>query len=265
MPTASEATRDARIRVLIVDDEPLARDRTRQLLEEEPDVEIVGECASGEDAVAAIESAAPDLVFLDVQMPGMDGFGVLARIGASRLPAVVFVTAHDEHALRAFQVHALDYLLKPFDGARLRGSLQRVREQLRSAAPHVFQRRLLAMLADLKPRAGPATRIVIRSGGRLSFLKADEIDWIEGAGVYATLHVGRTSCLYRAALSELAERLDPRRFVRVHRSAIVNLESVVQLEPLSHGEFEVVLRNGARPRISRTFRAQLEARLGQSL
>ena len=263
MPTASEATRDVRIRVLIVDDEPLARDRTRQLLEEEPDVEIVGECASGEDAVAAIESAAPDLVFLDVQMPGMDGFGVLARISASRLPAVVFVTAHDEHALKAFQVHALDYLLKPFDGARLSGSLQRVREQLRSAAPHLFQRRLLAMLADLKPRPGPANRIVIRSGGRLSFLKADEIDWIEGEGNYLRIHAGKQSFLQRETMGEIEARLDPSRFVRIHKSTIVNTERIREIQPLFNGAHSVLLHDGTRLTWSRGYREQLRALTGE--
>ena len=164
--TVSEATSD-RIRVLIVDDESLARDRTRQLLEEEPDVEIVGECASGTEAVTAIESTGPDLVLLDVQMPGMDGFAVMAKISPGRLPAVIFVTAHDEHALEAFQVHALDYLLKPFDRERLRESLARARERIRSAPPDAFARRILAMLADLKPRARRLDRIVLRSGGRL--------------------------------------------------------------------------------------------------
>jgi two-component system LytT family response regulator len=246
-----------------VDDEALARDRTRQLLEEEPDVEIVGECASGQDAVATIESAAPDLVFLDVQMPGMDGFAVLAAVSANRLPAVVFVTAHDEHALKAFQVHALDYLLKPFDGERLRGSLQRVREQLRSAAPHAFQRRLLAMLEDLKPRAWAVNRIVIRAGGRLSFLKTDEIDWIEGEGNYLRIHAGKQSYLLRETMSEIEARLDPGRFVRIHKSTIVNTERIREIQPLFNGAHSVLLHDGTRLTWSRGYREQLRALTGE--
>jgi two-component system LytT family response regulator len=262
--TASDATSDVRIRVLIVDDEPLARDRTRQLLEEEPGVEIVGECASGQDAVAAIESTEPDLVFLDVQMPGMDGFAVLEKVGASRLPAVVFVTAHDEHALKAFQVHALDYLLKPFDAERLRESLQRAREQLRSAAPRAFQRRLFAMLADLKPRARILDRIVIRSGGRLSFLKTDEVDWIEGEGNYLRIHAGKLSYLLRETLSEIGARLDPARFVRIHKSTIVNTDRIREIQPLFNGAQSVLLHDGTRLTWSRGYREQLRALTGEA-
>ena len=203
-------------------------------------------------------------MFLDVQMPELDGLGVVEAVGATRMPLTVFVTAYDQHAVRAFEANALDYLLKPFSDERHEATMARVRARLGERDLRGFGQRLIDLAA-----AGPAPRywdrLVVKAGGTTRFVRAAEIDWIEGAGVYATLHLGRTSFLYRAALSELADRLDPRRFVRVHRSAIVNLESVVQLEPLSHGEFEVVLRNGARPRISRTFRALLEARLGQSL
>jgi two-component system, LytTR family, response regulator len=262
-PTVSEATCDGRIRVLIVDDESLARDRARQLLEEEPDVEIVGECASGPEAVAAIESAGPDLVLLDVQMPGMDGFAVLAKVSPGRLPAVVFVTAHDEHALEAFQVHALDYLLKPFDGERLRESLQRARERIRSAAPHAFDRRLLALLADLKPRARTLDRIVLRTGGRLSFLKTDEVDWIEGEGNYLRVHAGKQSYLLRETLSDIEARLDPARFVRIHKSTIVNTERIREIQPLFNGAHSVLLHDGTRLTWSRGYRNQLRALTGE--
>ena len=258
-PTPIDTASDVPIRVLIVDDEPLARDRTRQLLEEEPDVEIVGECASGQDAVAVIESAGPDLVFLDVQMPGMDGFAVLANVSAGRLPAIVFVTAYDEHALEAFRVHALDYLLKPFDGKRLRQSLQRAREHLRSAAPNVFQRRLLSMLADLKPLARSPDRIVIRSDGRISFLRADAVDWINAEGNYLRIHAGKQSYLVRDTMNQIESRLDPARFVRIHKSTIVNTERIREIQPLSNGTHSVLLHDGTRLTWSRGYREQLRA------
>jgi two-component system LytT family response regulator len=261
--TVSEETSNGRIRVLIVDDESLARDRTRQLLEEEPGVEIVGECASGPEAVAAIESIGPDLVLLDVQMPGMDGFAVLAKVSPGRLPAVVFVTAHDEHALEAFQVHALDYLLKPFDAERLRESLQRARERIRSAPPHAFDRRILAMLADLKPRARKLDRIVLRAGGRLSFLKTDEVDWIEGEGNYLRVHAGKQSYLLRETLSDIEARLDPARFVRIHKSTIVNTERIREIQPLFNGAHSVLLHDGTRLTWSRGYRSQLRALTGE--
>jgi two-component system LytT family response regulator len=251
------------IRVLIVDDEALARDRTRQLLEAEPDVEIVGECSSGWDAVEVIERAGPDLVFLDVQMPGIDGFGVLERVGPSRLPAVVFVTAHDEHAIKAFRVHALDYLLKPFDGERLRESLQRAREQLRSEAPRAFQRRILSLLAEVKPRAPRADRVVIRSGGRVSFLKAEEVDWIEAEGNYLRIHAGQKSHLVRDTMNEIEARLDPSRFVRIHKSTIVNTERIREIQPLFNGAHSVLLRDGTRLTWSRGYRERLRALTGE--
>ena len=246
-----------------MDDEPLARDRMRQLLEAEPDVEIVGECASGREAVEVIEKAGPDLVFLDVQMPGMDGFSVLDRVSPGRLPSVVFVTAHDEHALKAFGVHALDYLLKPFDGERLRESLQRVRVELRSEAPRAFQRRLLSLLADVKPRARRGDRVVIRSGGRLSFLKADEVDWIEAEGNYLRIHAGQKSHLVRDTMSEIEARLDPSRFVRIHKSTIVNTERIREIQPLFNGAHSVLLHDGTRLTWSRGYREQLRALTGE--
>ncbi len=252
------------LRVLVVDDEEPARQRLVDLLRRDAGVGAVVEASDGLAAVDAIERERPDLVFLDVQMPELDGLGVVDAVGAARMPLTVFVTAYDQHAVRAFEANALDYLLKPFSDERHEATMARARARLGERDLRGFGQRLIDLAATGQaPRFWD--RLVVKAGGTTRFVRAAEIDWIEGAGVYATLHLGRTSFLYRAALSELAERLDPRRFVRIHRSAIVNLESVVQLEPLSHGEFEVVLKNGARPRISRTFRAQLEARLGQSL
>jgi two-component system, LytTR family, response regulator len=253
------------LRVLVVDDEEPARQRLVDLLRRDTGVGAIVEASDGLAAVDAIERDQPDLVFLDVQMPELDGLGVVEAVGATRMPLTVFVTAYDQHAVRAFEANALDYLLKPFSDERHEATMARVRARLGERDLRGFGQRLVDLAAATSPPARYWDRLVVKAGGTTRFVRAAEIDWIEGAGVYATLHLGRTSFLYRAALSELADRLDPRRFVRIHRSAIVNLESVVQLEPLSHGEFEVVLRNGARPRISRTFRAQLEARLGQSL
>lgn len=252
------------LRVLVVDDEEPARQRLVDLLRRDVGVGAITEASDGLAAVDAIEREPPDLVFLDVQMPELDGLGVVEAVGATRMPLTVFVTAYDQHAVRAFEANALDYLLKPFSDERHEATMARVRARLGERDLRGFGQRLIDFAATA-PAPRYWDRLVVKAGGTTRFVRAAEIDWIEGAGVYATLHLGRTSFLYRAALSELADRLDPRRFVRVHRSAIVNLESVVQLEPLSHGEFEVVLKNGARPRISRTFRAQLEARLGQSL
>jgi two-component system LytT family response regulator len=238
----------------------------RLLLDEESAITSVAEARNGAEAVELVRARQPDLLLLDVQMPQMDGFA-LARTLGQDMPAVVFVTAYDEYALQAFEIHALDYLLKPFSDERHEATMARVRVRLGERDLRGFSQRLLD-LATATAASSPVRywdRLVVKAGGTTRFVRAAEIDWIEGAGVYATLHVGRTPYLYRCGLTELVEKLDPRRFVRIHRSAIVNLESVVQLEPLSHGEFEVVLKNGARPRISRTFRAQLEARLGQSL
>jgi two-component system LytT family response regulator len=254
-----------RLRVLVVDDEEPARQRLIDLLRQDPGVGAIVEASDGLGAVDAIERERPDLVFLDVQMPELDGLGVVDAIGAARMPLTVFVTAYDQHAVRAFEANALDYLLKPFSDERHEATMARARARLGEREGRAYGQRLIDLTATTSTGPRYWDRLVVKAGGTTRFVRAAEIDWIEGAGVYATLHLGRTSFLYRAALSELAERLDPRRFIRIHRSAIVNLESVVQLEPLSHGEFEVVLKNGARSRISRTFRAQLEARLGQSL
>jgi two-component system LytT family response regulator len=256
------------LRVLVVDDEAPARQRLVDLLRNDPGVGQVLEAADGLAAVDAIERERPDLVYLDVQMPELDGLGVVDAVGAASMPLTVFVTAYDQHAVRAFEANALDYLLKPFSDERHDATMARVRSRLGERDLRGFSQRLLDLATATTTAASPVRywdRLVVKAGGTTRFVRAAEIDWIEGAGVYVTLHVGRASYLYRCGLADLAVKLDPRRFVRVHRSAIVNLESVVQLEPLSHGEFEVVLKNGARSRISRTFRAQLEARLGQSL
>jgi two-component system LytT family response regulator len=204
-------------------------------------------------------------VFLDVQMPELDGLGVIDAIGAAQMPLTVFVTAYDQHAIRAFEANALDYLLKPFSDERFEATMTRVKARLDERSIGEFGQRILKMVAAAPAAERRLDRLVVKSAGSTRFIRAIDIDWIEAAGVYVTLHVGGKELLYRAALNDLAERLDPRRFVRVHRSAVVNIESIVQLEPMSHGEFEAVLKNGSRTRVSRTYRAQLEKRLGQPL
>src|SRR5579859_4489690 len=260
-----------KITVLVVDDEAPARQRLVDLLRREPVVGTVHEADDGLVAVRAIEERQPDLVFLDVQMPELDGLAVLEAIGAEAMPLTVFVTAYDQHAVRAFEANALDYLLKPFSDERFEATMARVRGRLEERSLQEYGRRLARMMANGITSLGETKtplrldRLVVKSGGVTRFLRVTEVDWIEAAGVYVTLHTGGKEILYRSALADLAERLDPARFIRVHRSTIVNLESVLQLEPISHGEFDVLLKGGARTRISRSYRAQLEERLGQSL
>jgi two-component system LytT family response regulator len=243
------------IRALIVDDEPLARERLRTLLAAEPDIELVGECTNGKEALAAITRSRPDLVFLDVQMPERDGFQVLSDLGPTRMPSVIFVTAYDRFALQAFEVHALDYLLKPFDRVRFSRALHHARQQL---AREPATDRLVALLEDLEAaRRGPE-RLVIRDAGRVFFLPITEIEWIEAAGNYARLHCGRETHLLRETMKALEARLDPTRFARVHRSAIVNLDRIQELRPSFHGEYEVVLKSGARVTSSRNHSARLQ-------
>ena len=254
------------IHVLVADDELPARQRLIDLLRRDDQVASVSEAADGETAVEMIQREKPGLLFLDVQMPELDGLGVIDAIGAADMPLTVFVTAYDQHAVRAFEASALDYLLKPFSDERFEATMARVKARLDERSMKEFGQRVMKMVS-----AAPSgtekrlDRLVVKAGGTTRFIRVIDIDWIEAAGVYVTLHVGGKELLYRAALNDLAEKLDPRRFVRVHRSALINIESVVQLEPISHGEFEAVLKNGSRTRVSRTYRGQLEKRLGQPL
>lgn len=271
--------RTEEICVLVVDDEAPARQRLVDLLQKDPLVGTTLQASDGLAAVSAIEEHRPDLVFLDVQMPELDGLGVLEAvtraIGLEALPLTVFVTAYDQHAVRAFEANALDYLLKPFSDERYEATMARVRGRLDERSLREFGQRLMQLLPTAPSSTRLLDRLVVKSGGATRFIPVSEIDWIEAAGVYVNLHmnprfgqaagVAGREILYRSSLTDLAERLDPARFIRVHRSTIVNIESILQLEPISHGEFDVVLRSGARTRISRSYRAQLEERLGQSL
>jgi two-component system, LytTR family, response regulator len=257
--------RPERIRVLVVDDEAPARQRLVDLLRKDAQIHSIVEAENGLSAVDAIQRERPDLVFLDVQMPELDGLGVIDAVGAEQMPLTVFVTAYDQHAIRAFEANALDYLLKPFSDERYEATMARVRARVDGRSIREFGQRVLRMVSTAPASDRLLDRLVVKSGGTTRFIRVVDIDWIEAAGVYVNLHVRDKELLYRAALNDLAARLDPMRFVRVHRSAIVNIDSIVQLEPISHGEFEVVLKNGSRSRVSRTYRAQLEKRLGQTL
>lgn len=237
----------AKIRTLIVDDEPLARSNLAVLLRADPEIGIVGECGSGEQALGEIRVANPDLLFLDVQMPVCDGFDVLELLGRNLPPAIVFVTAYDQYALRAFEAGALDYLLKPFDNTRFELALSRAKQRIRLG----------------RDRAPKLERVVIKNAGQISFVKISEIDWIEAADYYACLHVGARSHLLRRSLSDLEEDLDPNVFCRVHRSSIVNLERVRGLKVTPDGEYEVLLDTGTSLRLSRRYRKQLQERLGK--
>ncbi len=249
-------------RTLIVDDELLARDRLRQLLQNEPEIEIIGDCSNGREAVALIREKRPDLLFLDVQMPELDGFGVLQEIGAGPMPVVVFVTAHDKFALRAFEVHAVDYLLKPFDRARFQAALCRAIEQVRqrsSAPDHVaLDQRLSDLLAELKAPQKSPERLAVKSGGRIVFVRVDDIDWIEAADNYVELHVGKQSHLLREKMSSIETRLAPEKFVRISRSTIVNVERIKELQSLFRGAYAVILQNGERLTLSRSHRDKLQ-------
>ena len=252
------------VRVLVVDDETVARRRIRRLLAAEPDVAIVGECGDGASALQAINREQPDIIFLDVQMPELDGFEVV-RAAPAGLPGVVFVTAYDRYALRAFDVHAVDYLLKPFDRERFKQALTRAQRQLERSTGGDLERRLTAIVQDLKPARTRADRFVVKSGGRIFFVRTAEIDWIEAAGNYVKLHVGNDSHLIRETMNAVEARLSSDMFVRIHRCHIVNIEQVRELQPWFNGEYVVFLKNGTRLTLSRGYRERLRERVGRGI
>ena len=245
------------IRAMVVDDEPLARRSLRQLLAADPEIEVVGE-HDGNEALAAIPRTQPDLLFLDVQMPGVDGFTLLERVGVETIPAVVFVTAWDEHALRAFEVDAVDYLLKPFDDARFQVALGRAKAAVREGA--AARAAPAAPPGDAVP-ARHLRRFVVRSGERIVVVKVEDVDWIEAADYYARLHVGSRTQLLRQTMGELETALDPAQFFRLNRSAIVNLDRIRELVPHFKGEYTTVLADGTRLRLARGRLDELRARL----
>lgn len=245
-----------KVRTIVIDDEPLARERLSKLLRAEPDIEVAGEAANGREAVTLIRKAKPDLIFLDVQMPELDGFGVLAELSEEERPAVVFVTAFDQFALKAFDVHAVDYLLKPFDKERFQTALRRALDHLAQKQPKQIQDQLSALLHELRP-APQSDRIAVKGEGRVVFVKAGDIDWVEAADNYVSLHIGKESHLLRETMSSIEARL-PKQFMRISRSTIVNTERIKELQPLFHGEYAVILRDGTNLTLSRSHRSKLQ-------
>jgi two-component system LytT family response regulator len=259
------STDTAKIKALIVDDEPLARRTISDLLHDDPEVEVIGECGSGAEAVASIREQPPDLLFLDVQMPGMSGFDVLSRIEFENIPAIIFVTAYDVYALKAFEVHALDYLLKPFTDERFSEALARAKSQVELREVRGLARGLRAFLRE-RPgvedlagrRKGFLTRFMVKLGSRVIFIDPADVDWIEADNYYIKLHVGGRAHLLRLSMKELEEKLDPKWFWRIHRSAIINLDRVKELHQHPSGEYVVVLKDGTELKLSRGRRERLQ-------
>lgn len=239
----------------------LARRRVSRHLKTDSEIEIIGECANGHEAIANIEMLAPDLVFLDVQMPELDGFEVVEAIGVERMPAVIFVTAFEEHALRAFEFHVIDYLLKPFEPERLRKAVERAKNRIAYEGVRELNERLNALLKDVRAEPKYLKRMAIKSSGRTIFLLTEEIDWIESAGNYLQLHAGNNAHLIRERMNQLETKLDSEKFVRIHRSTIVNIERIKEMQPLFNGDQVVVLRDGTQLTMSRTYRDKLFALL----
>ena len=245
-------TDGTRIRVALVDDEPLGRQKLRRMLKSDPDVDIIGEYAGGEEAIAGLTAHMPDLLFLDIEMPGMNGFDVLREINRVDLPHVIFVTAYDQYALKAFEIQALDYLLKPFDKDRFQKALDRARAQIGRQQHSGMDRKLMSVLELFRPQPEYPERIVVKSGGHVLFLRTAELDYVESAGNYVRLHVAGKSHLLRETMNEMQAKLHPQKFVRIHRSTLVNVERVKELQPWFGGGYVVILHNGTKLNMSRT-------------
>ncbi|HEY0545030.1 MAG TPA: LytTR family DNA-binding domain-containing protein [Pyrinomonadaceae bacterium] len=254
-----------RLRAIVVDDEMLARQIIGEMLEHDDEVEIVAECVNGREAIEAIQTHQPDLLFLDIQMPEVAGFEVLEALKGERSPIVIFVTAYDQYAVRAFDYHALDYLLKPFDRERFEMAVSRAKTQLRRERNGELDKRIVALLEALKAEARYVERLVIKNGGRVFFLEANEVNWIEAEGNYVRLHTDKKAHLLRETISSLEEQLDPKKFLRVHRSTIVRIDSIRELQPWFHGEYHIILHNGTKLTLSRNYREQLQGVLGKNL
>ena len=254
-----------KLKVLIVDDEPLAREKIREMLRGDGEVEIAAECAGGQKAVASIQKFSPDLLFLDIQMPGMDGFDVLKAVPTQNMPYVIFVTAYDQYAVRAFEVYALDYLLKPFDRERFQKALERAKSMIRRDRSSSLSHGVLSLIEELKGGAKQQhlERLVIKNSGRVQLLKTQEIDWIEAEGNYVRVHAGKEAHLLRETISALETQLNPKKFMRVHRSTIVNLDRIKELQPWFHGEYRIILRDGTQLMLSRSYRDRLNEVLGK--
>jgi two-component system, LytTR family, response regulator len=257
-------TENRKIRVLIVDDEPLGRAMVHRMLEAHPEVEIVGVCENGGEAVAAVEAKAPDLIFLDVQMPEIDGFGVLKNLKENR-PVIIFVTAYDEYAVRAFEVNALDYLLKPYDRKRFEQAFARAVQQINNQKRDTVGEQILSLLAETKSSEKYIERFIIKAGGRVFFLKAEEIFWISAEGNYVLIHTPQKKHIFREAISNLEKKLDPQKFRRISRSAIVNLDFVRELQSWFRGDYKVLLQDGTELKLSHRYRQNLTQYFGGSL
>jgi two-component system LytT family response regulator len=243
------------IRTLIVDDEPLARERLRQLLGQHPEIELLGECSDGAEALRKIRESSPDLVFLDIQMPELDGFQVVAAL--EQPPAIIFCTAHDKFALKAFDVHAIDYLLKPFDRSRFEKALKRGVDQIKARQGNKIDQRLTALLDEMKPQAKNQERLAVKTDGRVILVKFEDIDWLEADDNYVKIHVGAECHMVRDTMSAMEQKLTGKQFVRVSRSTIVNLDRIKELQPLFHGEYVIILRTGARLNLTRGYKDKL--------
>lgn len=256
------------IRAIVADDERLARKKLRVLLDSEPQVEVVAECPNGEQTVSAIRSFRPDMLFLDIQMPDLDGFAVLSEISSEQMPQVVFTSAYDQYAIRAFEAHALDYLLKPFDQDRLHAAIERASAEIQKSKDQELTNRVLELLSSVKSQKRRIPefdkRLAIRTSGRVVFLNLDEVHWVEAAANYVRLHTGKDSCLFRETISRVSERLNPAQFVRIHRSMIVNVRSIKELIPVNSGEYVVVLHSGKELSCSRGYRANLQILIGKN-
>jgi two-component system, LytTR family, response regulator len=256
---------ERKIRALIADDELLARKFVRRLLKQDRDIEIVGECSNGKEAVALIQEQKPDLVFLDIQMPEMDGFAVLDALGVDQLPEIVFTTAYESYALRAFELHAVDYLLKPFDQVRFKAALKHARDRCSARHPDETRLQIGTLLESIKTEREHLDRLVVKADGRITFLNTRDIEWIEADDKYVHLHTTKGKRMIRQTLSAMEAELDPKRFVRVHRSAIVNIERVQELQPLFNGEHSLLLDTGTKLTLSRTYKEKLFGLLGKPL
>ena len=255
--------KNAPIRALIADDEALARNFIRRMLKDDHDVEIVGECSNGKETVVMIRKQNPDIVFLDVQMPEMDGFAVLESIGIEQLPEIIFATAYEQYAIRAFELHALDYLLKPFDQARFKDAIKHAKERFCSERQKEGRMQISALLESIKNKPQYLERIMIKVGGRITFLSTDEINWVEADDKYVHLHTDKISPMVRQTLSAMETQLDPKKFRRIHRSAIVNVERIKELQPLFSGEHSILLDNGTKLTLSRNYKDKLFELLGK--
>ncbi|MCX6881718.1 MAG: LytTR family DNA-binding domain-containing protein [Verrucomicrobia bacterium] len=249
---------------LIIDDEALARQRLATLLRDHAQVEVVGQCADGKTAVETIEALKPDFVFLDVQMPELDGFEVVETLGTAQMPLVIFVTAHDQFALKAFEVNAVDYLLKPFDRERFDLALGRVLETLRRRDPEDLEQRMTKLLADLQPRPRSLDRLVIKTDGKVRFIRFEDIDWAEADDNYVAIHTGNESHLIRETMLALEKKLPAAQFLRVSRSSLINVGRIREMQPLFHGEYVIILKSGAKVTLSRSYRDRLQRLLGKT-